>query len=59
MVLGSCGQGLDSEDPSYAPNLVLKQGIEQKAGENAYFAASEPITLIGHRLPEPNSIELN
>eukprot|EP00913_Durusdinium_trenchii_P020285 g19058.t1 len=41
-----------SEDPAYPPNLVLKQGIAQKAGTNAWVSAAEPMTLIGHRLDD-------
>lgn len=39
-----------SEDPSYSPNLVLKQVLLEKAGANRWTSASDPITLIGHRL---------
>ncbi|CAJ1370379.1 unnamed protein product [Effrenium voratum] len=39
-----------SHDPAYFPNMVLKQWIMEKAGSNRWTSASDPITLIGHRL---------
>eukprot|EP00434_Breviolum_minutum_P005333 symbB.v1.2.004704.t1/scaffold273.1/size250767/4 len=39
-----------SEDPSYPANLVLKQGLLERAGANRWTSASDPMTLIGHRL---------